>query len=63
MRESPEKVMTQIILAQSLSPAAAREEVRRLLALAEKLGTVDTEINYRRDDFRFDVRWRPNLKH
>ena len=61
LRESPEKVMTQVILTQSLSPGAAREEVRRIIALAEKLGTLDSEITYGRDDFRFDVRWRPSL--
>jgi hypothetical protein len=58
LRESFDKVMTQVILTQSLSAVAAREEVGRILALAEKLGTVDFEINYGRDDYRFDVRWR-----
>jgi hypothetical protein len=62
LRQSPDKMMTQLILAQSLSPAAAREEVRRILALTEKLGTVDLDLNYGRDDFRFDVRWRPMEK-
>jgi hypothetical protein len=55
--ERPESVMTQLILAQSLSPAAARDEVRRLVALTEKLGAVNLAIHYGARDFRFDVRW------
>src|SRR5262249_33992215 len=36
---------------------AAREEVRKIIALVERLGTLGFEINYGKSDFTFDVRW------
>ena len=52
--------MTQLILTQALPPGAAREEVRKIIALVERLGTLGFEINYGQNDFRFDVKWQLN---
>src|SRR5262249_53866458 len=57
LRDTEEQVMTQLILTQALPPAAAREEVRKIIALVERLGTLGFEINYGKSDFTFDVRW------
>jgi len=60
LRNAEEQVMTQLILTQALPPGAAREEVRKIIALVERLGTLGFEINYGQNDFRFDVKWQLN---
>jgi hypothetical protein len=62
LRDTEEQVMTQLILTQALPPAAAREEVRKIIALVERLGTLGFEINYGQNDFRFDVKWHAGTK-
>lgn len=58
LRAGEEQVLTQLILTQALPPGAAREEVRRIIDLVERLGVLGVEINYGQNDFRFDVKWR-----
>ena len=38
--------------------AAVLEEVRKIIALVERLGTLGFEINYGQNEFRFEVTWR-----
>lgn len=57
LRGSEEQVMTQLILTQALPPGAARDEVRKIIALVERAGSLGFEINYGQKDFRFDVKW------
>ncbi len=62
LRAGEEQVMTQLILTQALPPGAAREEVRKIIALVERLGSLGFEINYGQSDFRFDVKWQTSTK-
>ena len=62
LRGSEEQVMTQLILTQALPPGAAREEVRKIIALVERAGSLGFEINYGENDFRFDVKWQLSTK-
>ncbi|MCI0680897.1 MAG: hypothetical protein L0Y71_02235 [Gemmataceae bacterium] len=62
LRAGEEQVMTQLILNQALPPGAAREEVRRIIALVERLGMVGFEVNYGQNDYRFDVTWQTGTK-
>jgi hypothetical protein len=57
LRAGEQQVLTQLILTQALPPEAAREEVRRIIALVERLGTLNFAIDYGQSDFRFDVLW------
>ena len=58
LRAGEEQVLTQLILGQALPPGQAREEVRRIIALVERLGVLGFEIDYGERDFRFDINWR-----
>ena len=62
LRGSEEQVMTLLILTQALPPGAAREEVRKIIALVERLGVLGFDINYGQNDFRFDVKWQAGTK-
>jgi hypothetical protein len=62
LRDGEEQVLTQLILTQALPPGAAKEEVRKIIALVERLGVVGFEINYGQNDFRFDANWRAGAK-
>lgn len=57
LRAGEEQVMTQLILTQALPPGAARDEVRKIIALVERLGVLGVEVNYGQRDFSFDVKW------
>jgi hypothetical protein len=58
IKASEEQVLTQIILSQALPPGEARKEIERVLALVNRLGTLQTELNYEPSALRFDLRWR-----
>jgi len=62
LRSTEDQVMTQLILTQALPPGAAREEVRKIIALVERAGSLGFEINYGQNDFRFDVKWQTKSK-
>jgi hypothetical protein len=51
---------TALILALAMDPKAAQKQVQELIALVERLGTLQVETHYRSDDFRFDIRLRLN---
>jgi hypothetical protein len=57
LRTGEEQVLMQLILSQALPPGAARDEVGRIIALVERLGILQFEVNYGEHDFRFDVNW------
>jgi hypothetical protein len=49
-------LLTQAILDQALTPEAAREQVRKFLALVRKLGVVQFDSGYGDNDFHYDAR-------
>ena len=51
---------TALILALAMDPKAAQKQVQELIALVERLGTLQVETHYRSHDFRFDIRLRLN---
>ncbi len=51
---------TGLILALAMDPKAAQKQVQELIALVERLGTLQVETHYRSHDFRFDVRLKLN---
>jgi hypothetical protein len=51
-------LLTQTILDRALPPEQARGEVKALLDLVRRLGTLDVETAYGARDFRYDVRLR-----
>jgi hypothetical protein len=59
-RANQDAALTQLILAQALPPQTAKEELRRILDLTERLGSLGLEINYGTNDFRYDILWRPH---
>jgi hypothetical protein len=57
LRGTVDQLVTQFVLGQALSPAAAREQTETLIRLVAGLGTVETESVYGRGGHRFDVRF------
>jgi hypothetical protein len=49
---------TQFVLDQAVTPDAAREQVKTLIELVQRLGVVNTEVVYEAKQFRYDLRWR-----
>jgi hypothetical protein len=44
-----------LILALAMDPKAAQDQVQKLIALVERIGTLQFETHYRSHEFRFDV--------
>jgi hypothetical protein len=57
IKAAEDQVLTQLILSQALPPGQARQELQRTLALVERLGSLQLELNYDPQALRFDVRW------
>lgn len=57
IRANEDQALTQMILNSALPPGAARDELRRVIDLVEKLGSLRFEINYGSRDFHYDVIW------
>jgi hypothetical protein len=59
LERTKDQLENQLILGQGLSPQKAQDQLRQLLAVAERLGVVQAEVHYGVDDFRYDIRWTP----
>ncbi len=51
-----DQLVAQTILAQALPPDAAKKQVKMLIDLIRQAGIVQSETDYRANEFRFDVR-------
>jgi hypothetical protein len=58
LRGAQDILVTQAVLDQAVTPEAAREQVKTLIELVQRLGAVDTEVVYEAKQFRYDLRWR-----
>jgi hypothetical protein len=56
LRNAEPQLLTQATLGQALSPDAAREQVRALIALVEQLGTLQMQTHYGANTFHVDFR-------
>jgi hypothetical protein len=56
IQNAQEQLLTQVILSQALAPAAAREQLRRLVDLVDQLGSVQMQTHYGPDRFHVDFR-------
>jgi len=57
-RAGESQLRTQYVLGQALSPSEAERQVRALIGIVERLGTLEFETRYGQDDFRYDIRLR-----
>lgn len=57
LRALEEQILSQAILAQGLSPDAAKEQLNAILAIVERLGSLRLEEHYGSSDFRYELRW------
>jgi hypothetical protein len=51
-------LVTQAVLGQAITPEMAKEQVKELVELARRFGTLDTAAIYESKQFRYDVRWK-----
>jgi hypothetical protein len=58
LKAAQDDLIAQTILAQALPPDKARAQVQALIDWVQRLGTLDVESAYGRNDFRYDVRVR-----
>jgi hypothetical protein len=58
LRGAQDVLVTQAVLDQAVTPEAAREQVKALVELVQRLGAVDTEVVYDAKQFRYDLRWK-----
>lgn len=58
LRGAQDTLLTQLVLDQAVTPEAAKEQVKALIELVQKLGALDSEIVYEAKQFRYDVRWK-----
>jgi hypothetical protein len=58
LRGAQDIFVTQAVLDQAVTPEAAREQVKTLIELVQRLGAVDTEVLYEAKQFRYDLRWK-----
>jgi hypothetical protein len=58
LRAAKDQLLTQVILGQALTPADAREQVRRLTSLVEQLGIVNLQTHYGPNTFFMDFQWK-----
>jgi hypothetical protein len=58
LRTAEDILVTQAVLGQAVTPEDAREQVKALVELVRKLGTVDQEVVYEAKQFRYDFRWK-----
>lgn len=56
-RGNEDAALTQLILGQALTPKSAMEELAKILAFTERLGSLRLEMNYGTSDFRYDIIW------
>ena len=61
-RLGEDAALTQLILSQALAPKEAKAEYNAILNWTQRLGTLSLESNYRPNDFRYDILWRPKVK-
>ncbi|MBI3411088.1 MAG: hypothetical protein HY040_22365 [Planctomycetes bacterium] len=57
VRKAEGALLTQFVLSQGLSAKSARQQVRDLADLVERLGQLQFGLEYGANDFRFDIRW------
>jgi hypothetical protein len=58
LRGAQDVLTTQAVLDQAVTPEAAREQVKALIELVQRLGAVDSEVVYEAKQFRYDFRWK-----
>jgi hypothetical protein len=58
LRGAQDVLVTQAVLDQAVTPEAAREQVKTLIDLVQRLGAVNTEVVYEAKQFRYDLRWK-----
>jgi hypothetical protein len=56
LRTARQQLETQAIIGRALSPDAAREQVRALIALVERIGTMQLQTHYGANEFHVDFR-------
>jgi hypothetical protein len=56
LKATEDILVTQAILDQALTPAEAREQVRKLIDVVSKLGVLTTESRYGEKDWRYDFK-------
>ncbi len=56
LKAAQDDLIAQTILAQALPPEKAREQVQTLIDWVQRLGTLEVESAYGRNDFRYDLR-------
>jgi hypothetical protein len=56
LRSARQQLVTQAIIGQALSADAAREQVRALIALVERIGTLQMQTHYGANEFHVDFR-------
>jgi hypothetical protein len=59
VRANGDTLLTQLMLAQALSPKSARQELQTAVAWLEQLGSLRLAMDYGTNDFHFDVIWQP----
>jgi len=55
-RAGESQLRTQYVLGQALSPPEADRQVRELIGVVERLGTLEFQTRYGQNDFRYDIR-------
>jgi len=58
LRGGQDVLVTQAVLDQAITPEAAKEQVKALIELVQKLGVLDIEVVYEAQQFRYDIRWK-----
>jgi hypothetical protein len=58
LRAAQDILVTQFVLDQAVTPEAAREQVKTLIELAQRLGALNTDVMYEAKQFRYDIRWK-----
>jgi hypothetical protein len=58
LEATKEQIRTSIILGQALNPKDAQGQVRDIVRAVQRLGVLQFEIEYGKNDFRYDIRWK-----
>jgi hypothetical protein len=58
LQASEDTLLAQTILQQAVAPEEARQQVKDFIALVRRLGVVQIESQYGKNDFRYELRWK-----
>jgi hypothetical protein len=58
IRGAQDILVTQAVLDQAVTPEKAKEQVKALIDIVQKLGALNTEVVYEKDRFRYDIHWK-----